>query len=60
MTGRDFKAWRKRLGLTQQEAADALGVCRKTIQNYENSKKPLKAHIPLACDAITQRLMRGE
>jgi hypothetical protein len=42
MTGADFKAWRARLGLTQQAAADALGIALRTAQSYDAS-----AELPL-------------
>jgi transcriptional regulator with XRE-family HTH domain len=30
-----FKAWREHMGLTQQQAADALGVSLSQIKNYD-------------------------
>lgn len=36
----DFKARRERLGLTQQDIADALGINIKTVKNWENPKQP--------------------
>lgn len=35
MTSEQLKAWRKALGLTQRQAADALGLSRAAITNYE-------------------------
>lgn len=34
-----LKAARVNAGLTQQEAADALGISRKTLGNYEQGKR---------------------
>jgi len=31
----NVRAWRQRLGLTQQQAAEALGVSTRAIQAYE-------------------------
>lgn len=52
-------AWRKNLGLTQQQAADILGVHRATFIDYEkgvrrSDKKPVDVpkSIELACQAI--------
>lgn len=36
----DFKARRERLGLSQQDVADALGINIKTVKNWENPKQP--------------------
>lgn len=35
----DFKAKRERLGLTQQDIADALGINIKTVKNWENPRQ---------------------
>lgn len=35
----DVKERRQKLGLTQQELADKLGVTRMTIYNWEHEKK---------------------
>lgn len=55
----DFKFWRKRLGLSQKEAADALGLKRRVVQYYEKGNRDgKKVKIPkavrLACYAIDQ------
>lgn len=34
MTGKELNAWRKRLGLTRREAAEALGVALATFHAY--------------------------
>ena len=35
MTGLDFRAWRGYAGMTQIEAARAIGVSRRTVQDWE-------------------------
>lgn len=35
----EFITWRKRLGLTQVQLAEALGLSRGSIQNYERTKE---------------------
>ena len=55
----DFKLWRKGLKLSQQEAADALGLKRRVVQYYEKGERDgEKVEIPksvrLACYAIAQ------
>ncbi|MEM7255682.1 MAG: helix-turn-helix transcriptional regulator [Pseudomonadota bacterium] len=59
MTSRGFKRWRKKLGLSQKEAADALGLKRRIVQYYEQGERDgEKVEIPktvrLACYAIAQ------
>ncbi len=59
MTPRKFKRWRKRLKLSQKEAADALGLKPRMIQYYEKGERNgEKVKIPktvrLACFAIDQ------
>lgn len=55
----DFKRWRKGLGLSQKDAAHALGLKRRVIQYYEKGKRDGKdVEIPLsvrlACWALGQ------
>jgi len=59
MTKEQFKTWRKKMGFTQKQAAEALGLFRNTIINYERGTRPendLPVKIPrsiaLACAAI--------
>jgi DNA-binding XRE family transcriptional regulator len=55
MTAQDFKAWRTRIGWTQQKAADELGVCRKSIILYECRGQRIPVKIELACQALEAR-----
>jgi transcriptional regulator with XRE-family HTH domain len=53
----DFKRWRKALGLSQKEAADALGLKRRVVQYYEKGERDgEKVSVPktvrLACWAL--------
>jgi transcriptional regulator with XRE-family HTH domain len=57
MKGHEFKRWRKSLDLSQNEAADALGLKRRVVQYYEKGKRdgdPVKIprFVRLACYAI--------
>lgn len=59
MNGRQFKRWRKSLGLSQHDAADLLGLKKRMIQYYEKGDRDgRKVGIPmavrLACFAISQ------
>lgn len=59
MDAHDFKAWRKRLGYTLDGAAEALGMSRSAIINYEagvrrDSGEPvvIPKVVALACAAV--------
>lgn len=48
MTPADLRDWRKRLGLTQMEAAGILNRTRETIVQYERGRQPIPPEIALA------------
>ena len=55
----DFKRWRKGLKLSQQEAADVLGLKRRVVQYYEKGERDgepveIPKSVRLACYAIAQ------
>ncbi|MEM6536956.1 MAG: helix-turn-helix transcriptional regulator [Pseudomonadota bacterium] len=59
MEPHDFRKWRKHLGLSQKDAANALGLKRRMIQYYEKGEREgEKVRIPLsvrlACYAISE------
>lgn len=58
MEPEDFKRWRKSLGLSQKDAAHALGLKRRVVQYYEKGERDGKdleipRYIRLACAALT-------
>lgn len=58
MSAEAFKRWRKSLGMTQKDAAEALGLKRRVVQYYEKGERKGKSvEIPLtvrlACYALT-------
>ncbi len=58
MEPHDFRKWRKHMGFSQKDAADALGLKRRMIQYYEKGERDSeKVQIPLAvalaCYALT-------
>jgi transcriptional regulator with XRE-family HTH domain len=57
----DFKRWRRSLGYSQKEAAEALGLKRRVVQYYEKGERdgePVKIakSIRLACWALSQKV----
>ena len=58
MTPQQFKAWRKRLGLTQARAADAIGMSLTQIKNYEAGRADIPRYVELACAALALGLNR--
>ena len=51
-TAADFTAWQRRVGLSNQEAADALGVSLPTIKNLRSGASPVSSAIAIACRAM--------
>jgi DNA-binding XRE family transcriptional regulator len=45
----EFKEWRKRLGLTQDKAAELIGTSRVTIGNWESGDTPIWVSIERVC-----------
>jgi DNA-binding XRE family transcriptional regulator len=48
MTGAELRRARERLGMTQAELADALGVWRHSVARMERSESPVMKHTGLA------------
>ncbi|MGG6230943.1 helix-turn-helix domain-containing protein [Tenacibaculum sp. SDUM215027] len=47
MNGSDLKVLRKKLGLSQEELGELVGLSKNTIYNYENSGVVPKSKIPI-------------
>lgn len=45
MTPRDFRAWRRKMGLTQEKAAKILGMGRTAVSQYDTGKRRAPAEI---------------
>jgi len=56
MNAEEFKAWRERVGLTQQQVADKLKVTRTTIQNWEGDVTPIPQAVDMSCETWESRL----
>ena len=55
MTPYHFRAWRKQLDLTQQQAGDMLGVTRRTVVKWETGDTPIANAIHLAVAHLYQQ-----
>ncbi|MCM2435831.1 helix-turn-helix domain-containing protein [Agrobacterium rosae] len=63
MNNNELAAWRKTVALTQQQAADAMGIALATYENYERGERRdngqpvvIPSYIELACDGLSLRL----
>jgi hypothetical protein len=52
MTGADFVRWQKAHDLSNQEAADLLGVALSTVKGYRRRKRQLPKAVQIACHTI--------
>lgn len=66
MPASKFRAWMKRMGFNQIEAAAALGITRTTVRQYSGwgdfdgrGSKGAPPHIALACEALERRRKEG-
>lgn len=59
MLAAEFKSWRERLGQTQQQIADRLGVSRTTIQNWE-STTPIPQSVEMSCKVWEHRIRQED
>lgn len=48
----DIKNWRFKLGITQEKAAELLGVHRVSYINWETNKVPVSKSVELACQNL--------
>lgn len=64
MTPHDFRTWRRKMGVTQEQAAKILGMGRTAVSQYDTGKRRAPAeiietvprYIALACAAIRHGL----
>jgi len=56
MTATSLRAWRKRLGLSQRDAAEALGVSLRQYSDYERGIAEVPQTVALACAALAYGL----
>jgi len=51
MTNIELERWRARVGISQEKAAELLGVHRVTFAKWESGKYPISLAVELACQA---------
>jgi len=62
MKPEDFKHWRKKMGLTQAQAAKVLGLSKPTIENYDKGVRSsgeafqIPHVVALACAALWHKI----
>ncbi len=62
MTADELRALRKRLGMTQVQLAEALGLSASSISNYEGARSwglPIPRVVVLACETLEAHFLRG-
>lgn len=60
MEGKDLKVWRKKWGLSQVELAKMLGTYQVTVCRWEKGKRSIPLLLPLALEALENRIKKGE
>jgi DNA-binding XRE family transcriptional regulator len=58
MTKGEFREWRERFGLTQDDVAKRFGVTRNTIQNWESGASALPGTLDTLCKVWADRLTK--
>ncbi|MEI9428661.1 helix-turn-helix domain-containing protein [Mesorhizobium sp. Cs1299R1N3] len=53
-TSANLVAWRDKLGISQREAAKALGIARQSYSNYEAGSVTIPKVVALACQALAK------
>ena len=60
MEGKNLAEWRKQWRLTQRQLANVLGVDVMTVSRWERGVRSIPSHLPLALEALENRLKKGE
>ncbi|HEX8286788.1 MAG TPA: helix-turn-helix domain-containing protein [Pyrinomonadaceae bacterium] len=55
MESKELKQRRERLGMTQAELADVLGVAENTVWRYEKGATSIPKHMSLTLEALEAR-----
>jgi len=60
VTGKRFKQIRLKLGLTQAQLAEVLGVASNTVAVWERGEQPISGPVELAMKLLLEKKERGE
>jgi predicted transcriptional regulator len=60
MTAKELKIWRKKWGVTQVELARKLGTYQVTIARWETGARKIPFLLPLALEALENRLKEAD
>jgi transcriptional regulator with XRE-family HTH domain len=60
MNGDELKLWRKKCGITQVELARLLGTYQVTIARWETGARKIPFLLPLALEALENRMKEGK
>lgn len=55
MTPDDLREWRERLGMTQAQAAAALGRSVEWVHSAETRRRPIERMVELSCWAVERQ-----
>jgi transcriptional regulator with XRE-family HTH domain len=55
MTPEEFRAWRERMKLTPQEAADALGQTPRSVAYFEAGGRKVSKTVEKLCECLEKR-----
>jgi DNA-binding XRE family transcriptional regulator len=60
MEAKDFKEWRERFNLTQEDVAQRFRVSRTTVQNWESGANPITQAVEMGCQVWAPRLKQED
>lgn len=56
MSGEELKSYREKLGLTQEQLAEALKVASNTVSRWERNDRAIPPYLSLAIETIERNL----
>lgn len=60
MTAEEVKAWRERMGWSQEQLADALGVHAMTVSKWERGEQDHAPYLSLALAELERRAKKSK